>query len=42
MTDKNYDLALKHYSYGTVATKLTSLLANIYGNRYIYNCQDHE
>ncbi len=42
MTDTNYQLALKHYSYGTVATKLTSLLANIYGNRYIYGCEDHD
>ena len=42
MTDTNYDLALKHYSYGTVATKLTSLLANIYGNRYIYSCEEHD
>ncbi len=38
MTEKNYQLALKHYSYSMVKQKLTTLLSNVYGSREAYNC----
>jgi len=35
ITEKNYQMALKHYSYSTVETKLRSMMANVYGIKYV-------
>jgi len=35
MTETNYQIALKYYSYGTVKQKLSSLMANFFGSPQI-------
>lgn len=40
ITEKNYQLALKYYGYSTVDMKLRSLMANVYGKKELYRCED--
>ena len=42
ITEKNYQLALQYYGFATVHTKLTSLLANIFGSKFVQDCEDKE